>query len=210
MKKVLILLILIFFIPSALFSQNIQNTKNISFSLDPLSLIGAIYFLSTDEEEKTENSFSWFGMDFNWETERGYEAGAGFFIGDHRTAISTKLRFFSNRENQSGVFFGFYGLIEWRKMDWFFDDDNELTISWFFPSTEKSNEYHSIGITGGFDIGFRIRLNNTGITPYIGLGIPLFYCFGSLPPDSYKRDFYLGNAIIRAINIGIKFDFFWD
>jgi len=42
----------------------------------------------------------------------------------------------------------------------------------------------------------------------MGLGIPLFYCFGNLPPEKYMQEFYMTNAIIRAVNIGIKLDFF--
>lgn len=92
-------------------------------------------------------------------------------------------------------------------MYWFFDDKNEIGIGWSMPFN-GDNVYHSIGITGGFDIGFRIRLGDFGITPYIGLGIPLYFCFINLPPKGYNMEFYILNSTVRAINIGIKLDFF--
>jgi len=134
--------------------------------------------------------------------------GVVFFAGTHRFALMAKLRSFSNKEKQSGFFWGLYGLIEWRRMDWFYDENNKLGVGWIIPSTEQSKAYHSIGITGGLDIGFRFRINNFGITPYLGLGLPLFVCFGDLPPKNNIRDFYLMNMALRAINIGLKLDFF--
>jgi hypothetical protein len=205
MKKIILIILITIFISSNLFAQDTTSLKNTSISLDPLSLIGAVLFFGDGINEYTSN-FICFGMDLNLETSEKNEMSMGFFIGTHRLTLMTKYRFFNNSEKLSGFFWGLYGLIEWRRMDWFYNE-NRLSIDWIIPSTEQSKVYQSIGITGGLDIGLRLRINNFGITPYLGLGIPLFICFGDLP-SQYIRDFYVMNIALRAINIGLKLDFF--
>jgi len=205
MKKIILTLIIITLISSKLCAQDVRNS---SISFDPLSLIGLLWFFSTNEEgvHQIDPDNAWFGMDINWETEKQKEMSVGFFLGTHRVALKTQYRSFYNKENQSGFFWGLYGLIEWRRMNWYYDEDNELSINLF--GSGEDNVYHSIGITGGFNVGFRFRFSNFGITPYVGLGIPLFYCFGGLPPEDNIKDFYFANAVLRTIFIGINIDFF--
>jgi len=203
MKKLFLSSIIIIFITSNLMAQNSYNNKSISF--DPLTFIGL--FLSHDESQLDFRNM-WFAMDFNWETEKQKEMGIGIILKANRVAVKTQYRSFHNKENLSGFFWGLYGFIEWRKMNWY-NENNDLIIGWTFPFVDNDNTYHSIGITGGFDIGYRFRFDNIGITPYIGLGIPLFYCFGNLPPEKYKQEFYLNNIALRVINIGIKLDIFY-
>lgn len=211
MKRIIILII------TTLISTNLfaQNTKNASISFDPFSIFGVISFLSTSADELTPadryfNSL-YFDMDINWETEKQKEMGVGIFLGAHKVALKTKYRSFYNKERQNGFFWGLYGLIEWRRMYWFYDKDNndQFSIGWNLPFTENDNVYHSLGITGGFDIGFRFRIENLGITPYLGLGLPLYFCFGNLPNNNIK-EFDILNTTIRAISIGLKLDFFND
>ena len=211
MKRIVFVPIVFIFISSNLFAQNPRNS---SVSFDPLTFIGAVWFFSTldnENEEPRETNFSniWFSMDINWETEKQKEMGVGIFLGPHRVYLKTQYRSFYNKKRQSGFFWGLYGLIEWRRMFWFYDEDDELAIGWNFPFTGRDNVYHSIGITGGFDIGFRFRRNNFGITPYAGLGIPLFFYLGSLPPQNNIKEFNVMNIALRAINIGVKLDFFY-
>jgi len=208
MKKIVFISIITILISSDLFAQ---DSRNVSFSFDPLTLIGILLTASSYDEESGEIDFSnmWFGMDVNWETERQKEMGAGIFIASHKVFLKTQYRTYYNRERQSGLFWGLYGLIEWRRMSWCYDSDNELTINWSFPFSGGDNVYHSLGITGGIDAGYRYRSKNDwGVTPYIGLGIPLFFCFGRLPRKDNTMDFYLMNMVIRAIHIGIKIDLF--
>jgi hypothetical protein len=94
-------------------------------------------------------------------------------------------------------------------MYWLYDENNEIGIGWNFPFVGNDNVFHSIGLTGGFDVGFRIRGKTVGVTPYIGLGIPLFFCFGDLPQKD-KDLFTIKNIVFRAIDIGIRIDFFVD
>jgi hypothetical protein len=183
---------------------------NNSVSFEPLTFIGLL--LSPNDEngepQPVDLRNMWFAVDSNWETEKQREMGLGLFLRGDRIAIISKYRMFRNKETLSGFFWGFYGLIEWRRMYWLFEKNSELTIGWNFPFVGHDNVYHSIGITGGMDIGFRFRKENFGITPYLGLGIPLFYCFGNLPPKGNDREFIIMNTAGRAVNIGLRLDFF--
>jgi len=204
MNKIIFIFCIIIFISSGLTAQESFNDyKNVSISFDPLTFIG---LLTAPNESEMDFRNMWFGMDFNWETENQKETSLGIILQSNRVAIKTQHRSFYNKERQSGFFWGLYGLIEWRNMRWY-NENNNIAIIWTYPSIDNSS-YHSIGITGGFDIGFRFRTSDIGITPYMGLGIPLFYCFGNLPSEKYIKEFYITNAIIRTINIGIKLDFF--
>ena len=207
MKKIIFILIISFFIPFNLFAQEYNNS---SVSFDPLTFGGLL--LGPDEEDGEVQPVDfrnmWFIMDINWETIKQREMGFGIILRGNRIALTTKYRFFHNKERQSGFFWGLYGLIEWRRMYWFYDDNSELTVGWNFPFVGHDNVYQSIGITSGFDIGIRFRINDFGITPYLGLGLPLFLYFGDLPPEKNDQKFNLINMIIRSINIGLRLDFF--
>jgi len=204
MKKLLLILIIIIFFSSSLMAQELNNQKNVSISFDPLTFF--VLLIAPDQSEINFRNM-WFAMDFNWETEKQKEMGIGIILQENRIALKTQYRSFYNKERQSGFFWGLYGLVEWRRMYWY-NENNNIGIGWTVPYIYNENTYHSIGITGGFDIGFRFRIIDIGITPYIGLGLPLFYCFNNLPSENYKQEFYINNAVIRAINIGIKLDFF--
>jgi hypothetical protein len=207
MRKITLILIVSIFIPSDLFAQ---DTKNISISFDPLTLVGIFLTVCSEDEETGEIDFSnmWFGMDVNWETEKQKEIGFGVFFATHKVYLKTQYRAYYNKERLSGLFWGLYGLVEWRRMHWLYDDDNVLNIGWEFPATEHDNVYHTLGITGGIDVGYRYRRNSVGVTPYIGLGIPLFFYIGKLPRKDDTREFDLMNITIRAIHLGLKVDLF--
>jgi hypothetical protein len=202
MKKGLLLLSVII-----LFSQNIF-AQNFSLSVDPLTFLGLLLSSSDENGEQGSSDIRnmWLCVEFNMNTPKQKEIGFGIFARADRIALRTQYRTFYNKERQSGFFWGLYGSVEWRQMYWLYDKDNELTIGWNFPFRGNDNVYDSIGLTAGTDIGFRIRGDKVGITPYIGLGIPLFFCFGNIPPE--KDYFYIQNITFRAIDIGLRIDFF--
>jgi len=199
MKKINMISVVAVFIYSRLCAA---DYKNVSISVDPVTFIELMLWEDIDIRNM------WLSVDLNWETEKQKEMGVGIFLRGDRVAATGKYRTFYNKERQSGVFWGFYGRVEWRRMYWSYDDDSDLAIGWEFPFVGDDNVYHSIGVTGGLDVGFRYRNNNLGVTPYLGLGIPLFYCFGKLPHKDDYQDFYLVNMVLRSINIGLKLDFF--
>jgi hypothetical protein len=201
-----------FLTATLLILSNNVFAQNSSLSLDPITFIEFIGFLLTSNDENGEQQSSdirnlWLCVEGNFETGSKREAGFGIFARADRVALRTQCRFFYNKERQSGFFWGLYAHIEWRRMFWVYDENNELVVGWNFPFAGNDNVYHSIGATGGFDIGFRIRGKSVGVTPYIGLGIPLYYCFGNLPQND-KETFDFANTALRAIDIGLRIDFF--
>jgi hypothetical protein len=186
------------------------SAQNLSISVDPITFVGLL--LSPKDEHRKQQPVDirnmWVCIELNMETNKKRELGFGLFLRADRAALRTNYRFFFNKKQQSGFFWGLYGHIEWRQMYWIYDENNDFVIGWNFPLVGHDNVFHSIGITGGIDIGFRIRGKTVGFTPYIGVGIPLFYCFGDLPPEKDKKLFLFQNITFRAIDIGVRLDFF--
>jgi hypothetical protein len=202
-----VLIIALIGLSNALFAQNS------SISFDPITFVGFVGLLLSSNDENGERQSSdlrnmWLCFELNMETHNKRELGFGVFARSDRVALRTQYRFFFNKERQSGFFWGLYGHIEWRKMYWIYDENNEIVIGWNFPFVGHDNVFHSIGAAAGVDIGFRIRGKTFGVTPYIGLGAPLFYCFGDLPPEKDKELFDFQNRTFRAVDIGLRFDFF--
>jgi len=207
MKKIIMISVVTVVIYSRLCAA---EHKNVAISIDPVTFIELMLWGWGNDVEIMN---IWLSMDLSWETEKQKEMGLGIFLRGDRVAATGKYRIFSNKERQSGFFWGFYGLAEWRRMYWSYDDDAVLEINWRYTVVgnddySNDNVYHSIGVTGGLDVGFRYRKGALGVTPYLGLGIPLFYCFGNLPQKDDYLDFYLMNMIFRSVNFGLKLDFF--
>jgi hypothetical protein len=184
--------------------------QNASLSFDPLTLLG-LFLSSVDDDDDEEKSVDirnlWLCAEANWETNNKKELGFGLFWRGDRFTFRTQWRNYFNHDRQSGFFAGLYGTAEYRKMFWTLNESNEVDIGWNYPFVSDT-VYHSVGLSVGFDIGFRIRGKTVGLTPYIGLGFPLFYCFGDLPPDKYREDFDSKNLTLRSIDIGLRIDFF--
>ncbi|MDR0568500.1 MAG: hypothetical protein LBG87_04775 [Spirochaetaceae bacterium] len=200
----------IFFVCIFTASSFTAFAHNTSLSVDPITFFGLLLSPKDEygDQQPADIKNMWLSVALNWETKKKKEVGFGVFIRADKVALRTQYRSFFNKERQSGFFWGLYGHIEWRKMYWIYDENNALGIGWNFPFVGHDNVFHSVGITGGFDVGFRLRGEKFGITPYIGVGIPLFYCFGDLPPEKDKTDFIFQNVFFRAIDIGVRFDFF--
>jgi hypothetical protein len=181
--------------------SNNAFAQNFSVSVDPITFIGTLLASNNDIRNM------WLCTELNMDA-NNKELGFGIFARADRFALRTQYRSFFNKERQSGFFWGLYGCIEWRKMFWIYNENNKINIGWNFPFVGSDNVYHSVGLTGGFDIGFRIRGKTVGVTPYIGLGIPLFFCFGDLPPQKDRELFNIQNIIFRAFDIGLRIDFF--
>jgi hypothetical protein len=182
---------------------------NFSLSVDPLTFFQMLLSPLNGENEDSNIRNMWLSVDLSWETAKQKELGFGLFIRGDKAALSTTYRSFFNKERQSGIFWGLFGLIEWRQMYWYdYYESPGIIIGWSLPFDHTDNVYHSLGITAGFDIGFRLRIKNFGITPYIGLGFPLFFYWGDLPSKSMMPEFNFQNATARALSIGLKLDFF--
>jgi hypothetical protein len=195
----------------AVFVAANSYSQNVSVSFDPLTFIGMLLLPSSDQnrEELATGDIRnlWICVEANWELKNRTEMGAGLFIRGDRFAIRSQWRTYFNKERQSGAFIGLYGVFEYRKMYWLYEKDGGVSIGFDFPFSGENNVYHSLGLTAGFDVGFRLRIGNVGITPFIGLGYPLFFCWGDLPSRG-RSEFDSQNAAFRSIDIGLRIDFF--
>lgn len=203
-RRVIFLVFILMFV----FSHNLYAEEDIyyhhpSVSLDTITFIAMLIFSDSNMIFQS----MWFNLEINWATANQRELGFGIALRRDRVALTANYRSFFNKERQSGFFWGYYGLVEWRKMYWFYNENSDMVLSTTFPDAGHENAYHSIGATAGVNIGFRIRGNNFGITPFLGAGVPLFYCFGNVPSQNFWK-FYLDNMLIRSVNIGLRVNFF--
>jgi hypothetical protein len=178
----------------------------ISVSLSPLSAIGLIL---SDKQGGQPLEYLWLEFDINYLADNNVERSAGAIIQPNFYALRYQQRKFS-RDDHTGFLYGFYGRIEYRKMIWAYkdNDDIEVSLTWLGKGA-VTFPFHSIGATFGGDVGFRLRGQRFGATFYAGAGLPLFYIFGSqLPPHDKLASLYLSSALYRALNLGIKFDFY--
>ncbi|MCL2381674.1 MAG: hypothetical protein FWC64_08800 [Treponema sp.] len=203
-RAALFAVILVVVFPRSLFADDFTN-QSVSFS--PITFVGLFFVLPVFEEVNLRNI--WITFEGNWITANQAERGAGITIRNDRVALSARHRFFYNRQTQSGFFWGLYGLVEWRRTHWYYDEDGELQIDPFFPNERPGSIFHSVGLTGGLETGFRVRSGNTGITPFLRLGIPVFFPFGDLPPNNEFWEFYAMNALVRGITLGLRIDIFY-
>jgi hypothetical protein len=210
MKAICTVAIFVIFLAVSPKNTPADTPGNRSSSLDPFSFVGLIvFFIPTDDVTEGVNFNNlWFTVEWNWESANQREMGVGITLRGDRVALTSTYRFFHNRETQSGFFWGPFALLEWRRMYWFYDEDDHITIGWSLPFRADGNTFHSVGITAGIDIGYRFRRNNFGVTAFIGLGVPLFYPFGNLPPQDDFQGFYLANMMLRSLRAGLRLNFF--
>ncbi|MDR2510080.1 MAG: hypothetical protein LBC77_05505 [Spirochaetaceae bacterium] len=188
--------------------------ENFSVSFDPITFLALIPagMSGTNQDGRPAEAIDWRNMwlcvELNSQLPNEKELGFGVFVRADRVALRSNYRSYYNTDRLSGFFWGFYGQLEWRKMYWHYDKGAELSVGWMFPVADGYNSYHSAGLTAGVDIGFRIRIGSLGITPYLGVGLPLFLLFGDKPGGDDYGKFIFINGVFRAVDIGLRLDFF--
>jgi hypothetical protein len=204
MKKILSIAALgLFLCIGKVFAQDAAAQGAISVSVSPLSALDMALNRDGQPLEYLRLEF-----DINYLADNNVERSVGAIIKftyPNLYALRYQQRKFSG-DNHTGFLHGFYGRIEYREMNWGYDDGKvEVSTSWFSNGT--GTMFRSIGATFGGDVGFRLRGERFGATFYAGAGLPLFYCFGDIPKDQLAS-FYLSSALIRVLNLGIKLDFY--
>lgn len=198
MKQILFLSLLLMKI--SLFSQE-QITNNqeytTSISLSPLSFIT----LMADSEDADINDL-WLAMSFNVATNNTeYDFGIAKY--PNYLSLSVEKRNFINKD----LFGFFYGpFISFDMLNLTVDSS---TLPAF--STDNSipgDKYSLIGFRFGGDIGYRINMNNIGLTPKIGLSIPLYYLYelNNYTAEELQQ-IYTFTYLLRIFSFGIKIDF---
>jgi hypothetical protein len=180
-----------------------------SLSVDPFTFVRML-LPSTQEVngEKVESDPRnlWLCFELNFPA-LGAEMGAGLLARFDHIALRVQYRSYWNNERQSGIFWGLYTVAEWRKLYWFYGDDNALLIGWDYPFITEKDTYDSMGLTAGVNIGFRIRGETFGVSLYGGMGFPLYFMWGTSPPDADSTNFREQNFWIRAMDFGLRLDF---
>lgn len=200
MKKVLFLLLIFFVITSNVFSlqQNLQyQEESLSFSISPST---PLLMLPFEAEEGNPNPFLLVGISVN--LGRGNVEHDWFLsLYPSEYSFGYERRFFPSSKKQ-GFFYGFFASIDYRKFKLL---ENGILIDLFIFPTE--NNFSTLGLRFGPEIGFRIKINDFGITPKFGIGIPLYHPFGLKNiSDDFWRD-YLLTVATSSIFVGIKIDF---
>jgi hypothetical protein len=204
MKKILMLIVSMLLWQGTIYADNL-----IGLSFSPVTFIEVI--LTSMEADRNHEigpeEYIWLGIDFNFDSD-GKENSIGLYIHPNYFGLRAQRRTFSG--DHRGFFYGLYGILEYRKMYWGYNDKNDIEIQTFWGNERGDNPYHSIGATIGGDIGVRFGGKNMRCTIYTGLGLPLFYCFGDTPVSGGEMlSFYGLNTVSRIIDIGVKIDLFY-
>lgn len=204
MKKVLFLLLIFFVITSNVFSlqQNLQyQEESLSFSISPATFLT---ILPWQDEDGNSTPMPFFGVSVNLGSSN---VEHDWFLSLYPSEVSFgyERRIFPSYKKK-GFFYGFFASFDYRKFVLLDDGvDDGIRIDLFGLSTE--NDFWTLGFRIGTELGFRIRIGDFGITPKIGLGIPLYYPFGLKEmSDNFWHDYFL-TLTTSSIFIGFKFDY---
>jgi hypothetical protein len=176
----------------------------ISVSISPLS---ALDMALSNRGGGQPLEYLWLEFDINYLADDNLERSVGAIIQPNFYALRYQQRQFS-RDDHTGFLYGIFGRIEYREMIWEPNGNDGVYVSTTWFKDGGGTIFRSIGAIFGGDVGFRLRGERFGATFYAGAGLPLFYCFGNLPPDDKLTSLYLSSALIKALNLGIKFDFY--
>jgi hypothetical protein len=176
-----------------------------SISVSPITLLSVIAAPNSD----TPLECIWFAGDWNFFRDDNKETSFGIFLEPFTYGLRFQQRKYTN-DGHAGFLIGWFTKIEYRKMGWHYTEAGDINISYdVIANRVTGTPFHSVGATIGFNTGFRIRGSSWGGTFYVGAGIPIFYCFGSkLPPEDELMSFYGLNVMLRAFELGLKFDFY--
>ena len=193
MKKVLFFLIFAF-VGFSLHALDLELT-DFSVSMSPITFLSALPV--TDEEG---NPAVFVGLSLNFGS-KNFEHD--WFISLYPAVYSFgyEQRVFFNSEKK-GFLYGCFASIDYRK---FYLQPDGIKIE----MTEIVDEeyFNTFGLRVGYEMGFRIRLDDFGITPKFGIGIPLYYPIGlEKISNDFVRDYFL-TLVSGSIFIGLKFDF---
>jgi len=71
----------------------------------------------------------------------------------------------------------------------------------------KGSDYFLAGARFGGNVGIRFNFGLLGLTPRIGLTVPVFFIFDSFDfDDDSNAKFYALNALMRVLEIGLTVD----
>jgi hypothetical protein len=128
----------------------------------------------------------------------------GFSIYSDFFDVNYQGRVYANTKD-SGLFAGTFASLEILAYHYYDDPTNGLTLT---SDKTKGSQYHLLGARLGGNIGWRINFGEVGVTPRLGLTLPVFYVFDApVLSDKKTKEFYLANLLMRSLEMGLTLDF---
>ena len=203
MKKALVLLVLCFLF-SAHSEEIIDNVTTsdqpvMSLGLSPISLLS---LMITNSDDTVKINDIWLSLSINiGSNKREYDYSIAKYPNYFSLGIEQR-NFFNDK--YSGFFYGPFTQFNM----WMLSLDAGHYPNYSTDRYNSGDRYTLIGLKFGECIGFRIKIIDVGITPKVGISIPVFYLanLGSYSNEE-KRNIYINNALSNALSIGLKVDF---
>jgi hypothetical protein len=188
------------------FAKTTLPAADYGVSIAPLTMMG--FFFSTISSAKDPKEYIWMDVDVNFLLANNKEQSIGIYLSPDCYGLRYQNRSYT-KESHAGFFYGAFAKLEYRTMGWQYLDGGTFQISYsLLGNPVEGTKFQSVGLTGGVDLGFRLRGEKWGATFFAGAGLPLFYCFGDLPEKESPASFYLLNARLRVVELGFKIDFY--
>lgn len=189
-------------------SSFLAEAESATLSMSPITFL---LFAAAEDGEPID--FVWLSAMLNYQLPDRKEVGFGTTIIPGYIDFRVQRRKYQ-RDDHSGFFYGPFALVEYRKLYWEENSNSGYNIFPFlFNIYESGQVFHSLGARIGMDVGYRFRTEVATISPYIGVALPVFYCFdthGSTEIKENWQQFYWDNVPIRAVDFGIMIDFGGD
>jgi hypothetical protein len=182
-----------------------EQDEHSVFSVNPLTLLWLTSQNHKDSNSENSSFLSGPGGSLYFGSAKGNsETLYGFSLYSDFFDISIQQRNYLSKTN-SGLFAGSFLSAEVLSFQYFIDPDKGITIT---NNKKQGNNYFLLGLRYGGNIGMRFGFSGFGISPRIGLTLPIFYLFGStnLSADDSAKLYFM-NAMMRAIEIGLTIDF---
>lgn len=201
-KNVIILILILCITPRIYAEEIVENeigsASTLSIGLAPLTLLTCL--IGNTVEDISINDL-WFSISINLgKNKQEYD----WFVAKypHTFSVGLEKRFFL-RKTLKGFFYGPFCSINFSRLSL----SAEYHPAYSTGTYVEGDVYSCFGIKLGGEIGYRFKIKEVGITPKIGIGIPIMYLFDL---DQYDRSeltqIYLNNMLFNCTFIGLKID----
>lgn len=179
------------------------QSSHISISVSPMTFITISQLPLVTEENGESEIVPFCSLSFNYGNDFTEH---DFFISIYPNEYSFgyERRIFFN-EDYNGFFYGGFISLDYRR---FSIEDKSVILD--LTQQLTNNFFSTFGIRIGPEIGVRIKRksNNLGLTPKLGLGIPLYFTSNLSKKNKDFNYYYFQSLKLSAFFIGLKFDFF--
>lgn len=174
------------------------ESQTFSISLSPLSFLS---LLAGSQENNVSIDDIWMSLSLNVGSNKKEN---DFFITKypHILNIGIEQRNFL-KDNFSGFFYGPFISFDYSKLIL----QDKKNPGYTTNKYENETVYSLLGPRIGEAIGYRFKIKSIGVTPKIGIGIPLYYLFGlSDFSNTEIKKIYIKNMALNCFFLGLKID----